>query len=70
MMNNMGVMPYMVELEEDEEDEKCDDEVDDIVTKIEKHHPEILTVLSAYGIPYPTASKIIKRIVRLTLKHK
>lgn len=70
MMNNMGAMPYMVELEEDEEDEKCDDDIDDIVKKIEKHHPEILTILSAYGIPYNTARKIILRIVRLTLKHK
>lgn len=70
MMNNMGAMPYMVELEEDEDDEKCDDDVDDIVKKIEKHHPEILTVLSAYGIPYPISNKIVKRIVRLTLKHK
>lgn len=70
MMNNMGVMPYMVELEEDEEDEKCDDDILDIVKKIEKHHPEILTVLSSYGIPYHIAIKIVRRIVRLSLKHK
>lgn len=70
MMNNMGAMPYMVELEEDEEDEKCDDDIEDIVKKIEKHHPEILTILSAYGIPFNTARKIILRIVRLTLMHK
>lgn len=70
MMNNMGAMPYMVELEEDEEDKKCDEDILDIVKKIEHHHPEILTVLSAYGIPYPVAIGIIKRIVRLSTKHK
>lgn len=70
MMNNMEAMPYMVELEEDEEDEKCDDDILDIVKKIEKHHPEILTILSSYGVPYNIAIKIVKRIVRLSLKHK
>lgn len=70
MMNNMSIMPYMVELEEDEEDEKCDDDILDIVKKIEKHHPEVLTILSSYGIPYDIAVKIMRRIVGLTLKHK
>lgn len=70
MMNKMGVMPYMVELEEDEEDEKCDDDILEIVKKIEKHHPEVLTILSSYGIPYDIAVKIVRRIVVLTKKHK
>ncbi len=70
MMNNMSIMPYMVELEEDEEDEKCDDDILDIAKKIEKHHPEVLTILSSYGIPYDIGVKIVRRIARLTLKHK
>jgi hypothetical protein len=70
MMNQMPIMPYMAELEEDDEDEKCPEEVDEILRKLEKHHPEIFTVLSSYGIPYSVLRNVIRRIIHMTLKHK
>jgi DNA integrity scanning protein DisA with diadenylate cyclase activity len=60
MQHNMQhqMMPYMVEIEEDEE---CDsDDVKDILEKMEKKNPEIFTFMSAYGIPYPIIKKALK----------
>jgi hypothetical protein len=72
-MQNMemcgNAMPYMAELEDDDEDDGCKD-IDGILKKIEKHHTEIFAVLGAYGMPYNTIKKVVKRIIRLTLKHK
>jgi hypothetical protein len=62
------MMPYMVELEEDEE---CDSgDVKEILEKMEKKNPEIFTFMSAYGIPYPIIKKALKNIIHLTLKYK
>jgi hypothetical protein len=70
MLQDMGTLPYMFELEDDDDDDDNCDEIKDIMKKIEKHHPEILTILSSYGIPYMISSKILKRIIHLTLKYK
>lgn len=62
------IMPYMVEIEEDDE---CDsDDVKAILEKMEKKNPEIFTFMSAYGIPYPIIKKALKNIIHLTLKYK
>lgn len=62
------MMPYMVEIEDEEE---CDsDDVKDILEKMEKKNPEIFTFMSAYGIPYAIIKKALKNIIHLTLKYK
>jgi hypothetical protein len=63
-------MPVMVELEEDEEDEKCHKDVDDILKKMEKRNPEILRLMMIYGMPESVAKRFLRRIIRLTLHHK
>lgn len=61
-------MPYMVEIEDDDDD-NCDD-INEILKKMEKKNPEIFTFMAAYGIPLPIIKKTLKRIIRLTLMYK
>jgi hypothetical protein len=63
-------MPLMIELEDDEDDDKDDDKVSKMLERIEKHNPEVLKLMSMYGIPYPAAKKLLKRIIRVTLHNK
>jgi hypothetical protein len=62
-------MPLMIELEDDEDD-KDDDKTDHLLKRIEKHNPEILSLMAMYGIAYPAAIKLLKRIIKATLHNK
>lgn len=63
-------MPLMIELEDDDDDCKDDDKISHLLKKIEKHNPEILSLMAMYGIAYPAAIKLLKRIVKATLHDK
>lgn len=46
------------------------DDVDDILRKIERYNPGIFRRLASYGVPFPVARNIVRRIIRLTLNYK
>ncbi|MDR5586583.1 MULTISPECIES: hypothetical protein [Clostridium] len=54
---------------EDLERAKPDNDVNRIYLRIEKNNPNILNTLLRYGIPYPMARMIIKRIITLSLQY-
>jgi hypothetical protein len=68
-MCGMPIMPMMIELEDDDEDE-CDHKNSEVLKKIEKRNPEILKLMAMYGIPYPAAKKLLKRIIKAVMHHK
>lgn len=44
-------------------------EVNKILRKIERYNPGIFRYMRMYGIPYPAARLLCRRIIRLTLMH-
>ena len=44
-------------------------DVNKIVRKIERYNPGIYRMMRFYGVPYPVANRLIRRIVRLTLMY-
>lgn len=46
------------------------DDIEDILRKIERYNPGVLRRLISYGIPFPAARNIVRRIIRLTLNYK
>ncbi|KYH34472.1 hypothetical protein CLTEP_15200 [Clostridium tepidiprofundi DSM 19306] len=40
-----------------------------IVRKIERYNPGIYRMMRFYGVPYPVANRLLRRIVRLTLMY-
>lgn len=44
-------------------------DVDDILRKIEQYNPGIFRRLVSFGIPFPVARNIVRRIIRLTLNY-
>jgi len=70
IMPMMPMLPTIIDLEETEDERSPEiTKVDEILKKIEKNDPQIFAVLRAYGIPLPTARRIIRRIIRLTLMY-
>lgn len=72
--DNMAGMNMM----ETEDDEDIDEnmtrkkkhdtkDVNKILMKIERYNPGIFRYLRMYGVPYPVAKKIIRKIIRVTL---
>ena len=62
---------FDLDLNENEDLERInpDNDVNRIYLKIEERNPNILTTLSLYGIPYPIARVMIKRIIKLSLQY-
>ena len=67
----------MMEIEDDYEDidedmtrkkNHCKD-ANKILMKIEKYNPGIFRYLRMYGVPYPVAKKIIRKIIKVTLMY-
>ncbi len=46
------------------------DDVDEILRKIERYNPGVFRRLASYGVPYPAARNIVRRVIRLTLNYK
>ncbi|MCY6370757.1 hypothetical protein [Clostridium ganghwense] len=85
MMGMMGRMyqPDMMEMDEMEEEDYGEEEgnesrgkesyrpneVNRILRKIERYNPGIFRTMGMYGIPYPTARRLCRRIIRLTLMY-
>lgn len=68
MMMPMQMMPMIIEM--DEEDRIAEmPKVEEILNKIERNDPEVFAILRAYGMPMPVARRLVRRIVRLTLKY-
>ena len=44
-------------------------DVDDILEKIERYNPGVFRRLAFYGVPFPAARNIVRRIIRLTLNY-
>ncbi|WMJ79429.1 hypothetical protein RBU49_11065 [Clostridium sp. MB40-C1] len=44
-------------------------DVDRICRMIERNHPEIIRTMMRYGVPYPVAIRLCRRIVRITLRY-
>jgi hypothetical protein len=68
----------MMEAEDDYEDIEEDmtrkkdcgpKEVNKILMKIQKYNPGIFRYLRMYGVPYPVAKKIVRKIVKVTLMY-
>ncbi|EES48219.1 hypothetical protein NE172_09985 [Clostridium botulinum] len=62
---------FDLDLNENEDLERVnsDNDVNRIYLKIEEKNPNLLTTLSLYGIPYPIARVMIKRIIKLSLQY-
>ncbi|MBZ9690524.1 hypothetical protein [Clostridium sp. M14] len=62
---------FDLDLNESEDLERInsDNDVNRIYLKIEEKNPNLLNTLSVYGIPYPIARVIIKRIIKLSLQY-
>ncbi|SEF40650.1 hypothetical protein SAMN05660865_00166 [Caloramator fervidus] len=70
MMPMMPLLPTIIDLEETEDERSPEmTKVDEILKKIEKNDPQIFAILRSYGIPLPTARRIVRRIIRLTLMY-
>jgi hypothetical protein len=46
------------------------DDADDILEKIVRYNPGIFRRLAAFGIPFPVARNLVRRIIRLTLNYR
>ena len=77
MIPGMMLNPNMMEIEDDYEDidedmtrkkNHCKD-ANKILMKIEKYNPGIFRYLRMYGVPYPVAKKIIRKIIKVTLMY-
>ncbi|MCY6957127.1 hypothetical protein [Clostridium brassicae] len=44
-------------------------DVDRICRMIERNNPEIIRTMMRYGVPYPVAIRLCRRIVRITLRY-
>lgn len=44
-------------------------DVDKILKKIERYNPGVFRLMRMYGVPYPVARRICRRIINLTLKY-
>lgn len=45
-------------------------DVEEILRKIERYNPGVFRRLASYGVPYPAARNIVRRVIRLTLNYK
>ncbi|MFD3157646.1 hypothetical protein ACFIJ5_12385 [Haloimpatiens sp. FM7330] len=71
MMNEEGMEEYETD-SEDEDDmryKKKPRDVNRILRKIEMYNPGVFRMMRSYGIPYPVARRICRRIIRLTLMY-
>jgi hypothetical protein len=46
------------------------DDVDDILEKIVRYNPGIFRRLAFFGIPFPVARNLVRKIIRLTLNYR
>ena len=62
---------FDLDLNENEDLERVnsDNDINRIYLKIEEKNPNLIATLSLYGIPYPIARVIIKRIIKLSLQY-
>ncbi|NFE75475.1 hypothetical protein FDC27_15280 [Clostridium botulinum] len=62
---------FDLDLDENEDLERVnsDNDVNRIYLKIEEKNPNLLSTFSRYGIPYPIARVMIKRIIKLSLQY-
>jgi hypothetical protein len=44
-------------------------DVDEILENIERYNPGVFRRLAAFGVPFPVAQNIVRRIIRLTLNY-
>lgn len=68
----MQMMPMLIDMDDEdgyEDREEYRVSVEEILNKIEKNDPQIFAILRAYGIPMPVARRLVRRIIRLTLRY-
>lgn len=56
--------------EEDSRDSYSNKEIDEIFEDLKNNNPGIFSTLKAYRVPYPIATLLVKKIIKITLKHK
>lgn len=58
------------EIEYDENQFRSPADVNSILRKIEKNNPMLIRRLVMYGVPYPVAVRMVRRIIYLTLEYE
>lgn len=58
------------QIEYDDNQFRSPNDVDQILRRIEKNNPMLIRRLVMYGVPYPVAIRIVRRVIYLTLQYE
>ncbi|KRQ87649.1 hypothetical protein ABG79_00450 [Caloramator mitchellensis] len=72
MHQMIPMVPMLMEMDDEDDDDDRSPEritVEEILEKIEKNEPQVFAIMRSFGMPMPIARRLVRRIIRLTLRY-